>query len=118
MGEAGENDSATGQGDKPAWAHRQGKVFTANGVVTAVDAENGSFSIRVRNGSKMGHQRGREILIDVNDKARIVRLSNGKRTVVALADMSVGRRVSTRGRFIRSSGSHSYIAQRIRLKAT
>jgi len=94
------------------------KVFTANGKVTAVDAEGGTFTMKVKSGARMRSQRGKEVTVNVTDTTKLWRVVTGERTTVALADVKVGERVWTRGTFSVSDGSRVYTAARVKLKAT
>lgn len=94
------------------------KVFTANGSVTAVDPDSGTFSMKVKSGSRMRSQRGKEVTINVTDATKVWRVVNGKRSTVALADVKAGERVWTKGTFTRTDGSRVYTAKRVKLKAT
>jgi len=70
--------------------HGKSKMhFTANGKVTAVDAE--SFTMHVKGGSKSLH--GADVTVALSDNAKVRR--NGAKAV--LADLQVGDRVNAVG---------------------
>lgn len=117
---AGPGKAKPGQGDKAGWKHRvKKKVFTANGVITAVDAGNSTFSMKVWSGGKMRGQRGKVVEIKVTDTTRIFRVVIGKRSAVALDDVLVGERAWVKGTFTKDAdGAREYTAKRVRLKAT
>lgn len=95
-------------------------VFTAHGVVKAVDDEAGTLTMRVWSGSRVRKERGKDIVLNVvSGKTKVWRVILGRAVPTTLADVQPGERIWAKGTFtVDNDGVRTYTATRIRLKAT
>lgn len=95
-------------------------VFTANGVVKAVDSEAGTVTMRVWSGSRVKIERGKDIVLNVvPGNRKIWRVVLGRAVVTELANVQPGERIWAKGTFtVEQDKKRTYTATRIRLKAT